>query len=95
MSSNSFTGHIPSSLANLTNLESLDLSQNKISGEIPFELGTLSSLEWINVSHNQLVGSIPQGTQFQRQKCSSYEGNPGLYGPSLKDVCGDIKAPTP
>ncbi|XP_010462222.1 PREDICTED: receptor-like protein 12 [Camelina sativa] len=95
MSSNAFTGHIPSTLANLTNLESLDLSQNKISGEIPPELGALSSLAWINVSHNQLVGSIPQGTQFQRQNCSSYEGNPGLNGPSLKDVCRDIKTPTP
>ncbi|XP_010479221.2 PREDICTED: receptor-like protein 12 [Camelina sativa] len=95
MSSNAFTGHIPSSLANLTNLESLDLSQNKISGQIPPELGTLSSLAWINVSHNQLEGYIPQGTQFQRQNCSSYEGNPALNGPSLKDICGDIKAPTP
>ncbi|XP_010463439.1 PREDICTED: receptor-like protein 12 [Camelina sativa] len=95
LSSNAFTGHIPSTLANLTNLESLDLSQNKISGEIPSELGTLSSLAWINVSHNQLVGSIPQGTQFQRQNCSSYEGNPELNGPSLKDVCRDIKTPTP
>ncbi|XP_010463446.1 PREDICTED: receptor-like protein 12 [Camelina sativa] len=95
MSSNAFTGHIPSTLANLTNLESLDLSQNKISGEIPSELGALSSLEVINVSHNQLVGSIPQGTQFQRQNCSSYEGNPGLNGPSLKNVCRDIKTPTP
>lgn len=95
MSSNAFTGYVPSSLANLTNLESLDLSKNKNSGEIPPELGTLSSLEWINVSHNQLVGSIPQGTQFQRQVCSSYEGNPGLYGPSRKDICGDIHSPTP
>ncbi|EOA36582.1 hypothetical protein CARUB_v10011769mg [Capsella rubella] len=94
MSNNAFTGHIPSTLANLTNLESLDLSQNKISGEIPPELGSLSSLAWINISHNQLVGSIPQGTQFQRQNCSSYEGNPGLNGSSLKDICGDIKAPT-
>ncbi|XP_020884841.1 receptor like protein 30-like [Arabidopsis lyrata subsp. lyrata] len=90
LSRNAFTGHIPSSFANLTALESLDISQNKISGEIPQKLGDLSSLEWINVSHNQLVGSIPQGTQFQRQNCSSYEGNPGLYGPSLKDICGDI-----
>ncbi|XP_010462186.2 PREDICTED: receptor-like protein 12 [Camelina sativa] len=95
LSSNAFTGHIPSTLVNLTNLESLDLSQNKISGEIPPELGALSSLEVINVSHNQLVGSIPQGTQFQRQNCSSYEGNPGLNGPSLKDVCRDIKALAP
>ncbi|KAG2331226.1 hypothetical protein Bca52824_002406 [Brassica carinata] len=76
LSRNAFTGHIPPSLANLTALESLDLSQNKLSGEIPPKLGDLSSLAWINVSHNQLQGSIPQGTQFQRQNCSSYEGNP-------------------
>ncbi|XP_018442508.2 receptor-like protein 6 [Raphanus sativus] len=92
LSRNAFTGHIPPSLANITALESLDLSQNKLSGEIPPTLGDLSSLAWINVSHNQLQGSIPQGTQFQRQKCSSYEGNPGLYGPSLKNICGE---PTP
>ncbi|XP_019096177.1 PREDICTED: receptor-like protein 12 [Camelina sativa] len=79
LSSNAFTGHIPSSLINLT--------------KIPSELGALSSIEMINVSHNQLVGSIPQGTQFRRQKCSSYDGNPGINGPSLKDVCRDIKAP--
>ncbi|CAN7062097.1 unnamed protein product [Brassica oleracea var. botrytis] len=94
LSSNAFTGHIPSSLPNLTVLESLDLSQNKLSGEIPPELGKLSSLAWINVSHNELVGSVPQGTQFQRQNCSSYEGNPGLLGPSLKDVCGSRIEPT-
>ncbi|RID44240.1 hypothetical protein BRARA_I01050, partial [Brassica rapa] len=85
---NSLSGRdIPSSLANITVLESLDLSQNMLSGEIPPELGDLSSLGWINVSHNQLEGSIPQGTQFQRQACSSYEGNPRLFGPSLKDIC--------
>ncbi|ESQ50797.1 hypothetical protein EUTSA_v10023121mg, partial [Eutrema salsugineum] len=93
-SRNAFTGHIPPSLANLTSLESLDVSQNKLSGEIPPKLRDLSSLGWINVSHNQLVGSIPQGTQFQQQSCSSYEGNPRLYGPSLKDICGDIHVPT-
>ena len=93
LSRNAFTGHIPSSLANITALESLDLSQNKLSGEIPPKLGDLSSLEWINVSYNQLVGSIPQGTQFQRQNCSSYEGNPGLFGPSLKDICRETTSP--
>ncbi|XP_018472631.2 receptor-like protein 6 [Raphanus sativus] len=93
LSRNAFTGHIPPSLANVTALESLDLSQNKLSGEIPPSLGDLSSLAWINVSHNQLQGSIPQGTQFQRQNCSSYEGNPGLYGPSLKDICGESTPP--
>ncbi|CAN6970796.1 unnamed protein product [Brassica rapa subsp. trilocularis] len=93
LSRNAFTGDIPSSLANITALESLDLSQNMLSGEIPPELGDLSSLGWINVSHNQLVGSIPQGTQFQRQACSSYEGNPRLFGPSLKDICRETTSP--
>ncbi|CAN6970784.1 unnamed protein product [Brassica rapa subsp. trilocularis] len=93
LSRNAFTGHIPLSLSNITALESLDLSQNKLCGEIPPKLGDLSSLEWINVSYNQLVGSIPQGTQFQRQTCSSYEGNPGLFGPSLKDICRETTSP--
>ncbi|KAL0676667.1 hypothetical protein Bca4012_004648 [Brassica carinata] len=35
LSSNGFTGNIPSSLGNLTHLESLDLSHNKLSGQIP------------------------------------------------------------
>ncbi|KAG5382454.1 hypothetical protein IGI04_033924 [Brassica rapa subsp. trilocularis] len=93
LSRNAFTGHIPLCLSNITALESLDLSQNKLCGEIPPKLGDLSSLEWINVSYNQLVGSIPQGTQFQRQTCSSYEGNPGLFGPSLKDICRETTSP--
>lgn len=76
-------------------LESLDISQNKLSGEIPPKPGDLSSLGWINVSHNELVGPIPQGTQFQRQNCSSYEGNTWLYGASLKDIFGDINGSEP
>ncbi|CAN7106072.1 unnamed protein product, partial [Brassica rapa subsp. narinosa] len=35
LSSNGFVGNIPSSLANLVQLESLDLSHNKLSGHIP------------------------------------------------------------
>ncbi|KAF2560194.1 hypothetical protein F2Q70_00014613 [Brassica cretica] len=45
---NDFTGHIPSSWANLTRLESLDLSGNQLSGKIPHELASLSFLEYIN-----------------------------------------------
>ncbi|KAL1211752.1 Receptor-like protein 32 [Cardamine amara subsp. amara] len=95
LSSNAFTGHIPSSMGNLRELESLDLSQNMLSGEIPQELGNLSYLAYVNVSHNQLVGVVPGGTQFRRQNCSSFKDNPGLYGPSLDEVCVDIHEPSP
>ncbi|EOA29860.1 hypothetical protein CARUB_v10012954mg [Capsella rubella] len=95
LSSNAFTGHIPSSMGNLSELESLDVSQNKLSGEIPQELGNLSYLAYMNFSHNQLGGLVPGGTQFRRQNCSSFKDNPGLYGPSLDEVCVDIHAPTP
>lgn len=93
LSSNAFTGHIPPSMGNLRELESLDVSQNKLSGEIPQQLGNLSYLAYMNFSHNQLGGLVPGGTQFRRQNCSSFKDNPGLYGPSLDEVCVDIHAP--
>ncbi|CAN7112761.1 unnamed protein product [Brassica rapa subsp. narinosa] len=95
LSNNAFTGHIPSSLGNLTALESLDVSQNQLSGEIPQELGSLSFLSYMNFSHNQLTGLVPGGTQFQRLDCTSFDGNPGLSGPSLDEICRDIHTPTP
>ncbi|KAL1212488.1 Receptor-like protein 11 [Cardamine amara subsp. amara] len=87
LSGNAFTNDIPWFLANLTHLETLDLSRNKLSGQIPQGLGKLSSLSYMNFSHNLLQGLVPRGTQFQRQKCSSYSDNPGLYG--LEDICGE------
>ncbi|KAL0712218.1 hypothetical protein Bca4012_019196 [Brassica carinata] len=92
-SGNEFTGNIPPSLANLTILETLDLSRNNLSGEIPLGLGNLSFLSNINLSHNHLQGLLPKSTQFERQTCSSFVGNPKLYG--LEEVCGEIYTPTP
>ena len=55
LSNNIFTGHIPSSLENLTKLESLNLSQNRLMGEIPQQLAQLTFLEWFNVSHKSIL----------------------------------------
>ncbi|VVA94244.1 unnamed protein product [Arabis nemorensis] len=93
LSGNAFTSDIPRVLANLTNLEALDLSRNKLSGQIPQELGNLSFLSYMNFSHNLLQGPVPRGTQFQRQKCSSFLDNPGLFG--LEDICGETHVPNP
>uniref|UniRef100_A0A0D3CZU8 Leucine-rich repeat-containing N-terminal plant-type domain-containing protein n=1 Tax=Brassica oleracea var. oleracea TaxID=109376 RepID=A0A0D3CZU8_BRAOL len=93
LSNNAFTSDIPQSLENLTNLETLDLSSNKLSGQIPQDLGKLSFLSYMNFSHNLLQGPVPRGTQFQKQKCSSFSDNPGLYG--LEEICGGPHYPNP
>ncbi|CAD5316916.1 unnamed protein product [Arabidopsis thaliana] len=93
LSGNAFTSVIPRFLANLTKLETLDLSRNKLSGQIPQDLAALSFLSYMNFSHNLLQGPVPRGTQFQRQKCSSFLDNPGLYG--LEDICRDTGALNP
>ncbi|KAJ4916078.1 Receptor-like protein 12 [Raphanus sativus] len=90
-SRNAFTGSIPSSLANITNLEALDLSHNKLSGNIPPDLANLSFVSYLDFSHNLLQGPVPRNTQFQRQHCSSFEDNLGLYG--LDEICGLIHVP--
>ena len=57
--SNNLEGEIPSEIAHLTELDSLDLMSNRLSGNIPPELGDLTKLNVLNISDNALSGSIP------------------------------------
>ncbi|XP_062096242.1 putative receptor like protein 25 [Humulus lupulus] len=91
LSCNRLSGDIPSSLGNLAELESLDLSQNELSGEIPIELAQLYFLQYFNVSYNHLSGTIPQQNQLDKFERSSYEGNLGLCGIPLPDLCENSK----
>ncbi|KAK9129874.1 hypothetical protein Sjap_010361 [Stephania japonica] len=55
----SVDGVIPSTVRNLTNLNSLLLSRNNLTGIIPSALGRLSSLAVLDLGHNSFTGPIP------------------------------------
>ena len=81
-------------MGNLTNLESLDLSNNKFSGRIPQQLAELTFLAFFNVSDNYLTGPIPQGNQFATFDNTSFDGNSGLCGKPLSKGCESGETPT-
>ncbi|XP_052290916.1 receptor-like protein 6 [Citrus sinensis] len=60
LSNNSFVGEIPTSIANLKGLRTLNLSTNNLQGHIPPTLGNLIVLESLDLSNNKLSGQIPQ-----------------------------------
>ena len=58
--SNTFSGRIPSTLGNMTNLLALGLSDNNFAGRIPIEIFNIQTLSGIlELSNNNLEGPIP------------------------------------
>ena len=53
------SGTIPSTLDNLSSLNTLELINNQLSGTIPASLGSMPNLEYLELNGNQLTGSIP------------------------------------
>ncbi|KAL3748712.1 hypothetical protein ACJRO7_009881 [Eucalyptus globulus] len=54
-----FSGNIPSSIGNLTQLTMLNFALNILSGEIPSSLGKLIQLSYLDLGMNLLSGEIP------------------------------------
>ncbi|KAJ1377659.1 Protein kinase domain [Sesbania bispinosa] len=59
LSSNAFSGELPSGIGGLSSLQVLNLSTNNISGSIPVSIRELKSLYILDFSDNRLNGSIP------------------------------------
>jgi hypothetical protein len=61
LDNNNFTGFIPSSLSNLSQVLYLDLESNKFEGHLPASIGDLQNLLACSFSNNLLHGGIPKG----------------------------------
>ena len=59
MPGNSIAGTIPTWLAQLKHLQTLDLSTNNFHGSIPEVIGDISSLKYLNLMENSLTATIP------------------------------------
>ncbi|KAF8712825.1 hypothetical protein HU200_028598 [Digitaria exilis] len=60
LSNNFFTGAIPSSFSNMSQLEQLYIDSNQFDGHIPPILGNLQTLGVLNIFNNNLHGNIPK-----------------------------------
>ncbi|GAB4833125.1 hypothetical protein Ancab_031371 [Ancistrocladus abbreviatus] len=87
LSENNLTGPLPAALANLTNLQIVDLSQNNLSGSLPKELPNLSHLHTFNIANNNLEGELPVGGFFNTIPLSCVSGNPSLCGSVFNRTC--------
>jgi Leucine-rich repeat (LRR) protein len=54
------TGSLPTELAWLTKLESLELANNQLSGALPENLSALVNLRWLDLSMNKFTGTLPE-----------------------------------
>ncbi|KAJ8764110.1 hypothetical protein K2173_005015 [Erythroxylum novogranatense] len=59
LSWNSLTGHLPTEVGNMKQLNALDISANNLSGEIPTTIGQCLSMEKLYMNANFFRGSIP------------------------------------
>ncbi|KAL9983638.1 hypothetical protein ACROYT_G005841 [Oculina patagonica] len=74
---NNFSGPIPSTIGNMTNLRHLNLARNHFSGQIPKSIGSLSVLHFVDFSGNQL-SSFEKGIKFQSLEVLLLAGNKQL-----------------
>ncbi|KAJ3169064.1 hypothetical protein HK101_011514 [Irineochytrium annulatum] len=84
MGGNGWTGTLPTSMSNLTALQSLKLGANKLSGDISI-LTTLTSLTTLDLNMNSFNGSLP-GSLGQLSSLNSLDLSNNGFSGSVPDV---------
>ncbi|XP_039169171.1 putative receptor-like protein kinase At3g47110 [Eucalyptus grandis] len=72
---NQFTGPIPDSLSNVTNLAAIDTPFNNFIGHVPASFGGLQNLSWLGLGSNFLGSGATNGLSFLADlaNCSNLE----------------------
>ena len=82
ISTNALVGTIPPTLAELVNLQFLNISNNLIGGKIPHAIGTnMSKLISLDISRNNLSGFIPYTFTHLQSLATFNVSSNNLYGP--------------
>ena len=89
MFDNAFTGPIPESLGNLSNLTSLTLDLNELSGPIPSSLGNLTNLTTLWLDSNNISGTLPSSLGNLTNLTSLSVGNSEVSG-SIPSSLGSL-----
>lgn len=87
--------NIPSSLASIQNLETLDLKSNHLTGAIPADFCYLKSIEYIDVSYNDMnYLLVPTCLQGQNNVTVIYQNQGQSTSPGTPSSAGSIVAVT-
>jgi len=81
LSSNEFSGTIPSRLGDASNLVDVRLGSNEFGGQLPESLGNLQNLKILLMGNNVLTGTIPNAVGSLANNVVLQLHENGLHGP--------------
>ncbi|MFC1543432.1 leucine-rich repeat domain-containing protein, partial [Candidatus Neomarinimicrobiota bacterium] len=67
LSGNNLSGSLPSTISDLTALDTLNLAANQLTGTIPTALNNLTYLRLLRLDNNQFTGAVNIGEQWDMQ----------------------------
>ncbi|KAL2898693.1 Leucine-rich repeat receptor-like protein kinase TDR [Bienertia sinuspersici] len=91
LSHNLFSGKLPESIYNLTNLKNLDISRNNFSGDFPNGVSSLKKLVVLDAFSNSFSGALPtEVSEVESLKVVNFAGS--YFSGSIPPEYGDFKS---